>query len=43
MIKNQYLLFLISKSLDQLGQEKKSIQLDLMSVYYEIKIKEGKK
>ena len=33
MIKNQYLLPLISKSLDQLGQKKRFIQLKLTNVY----------
>ena len=38
MIKNQYLLPLIGKSLDQLGQVKQFIQLDLTSAYYQMRI-----
>ena len=34
IIKNQYLLLLINKSLDQLGQVKRFIQLDLTNIYY---------
>ena len=43
MIKNWYLLPLISKSLDRLGQAKQFTQLDLTSAYYQIRIKEGEK
>ena len=40
-IKNQYLLPLISESLNSLGQTKKFIQLYLTNAYYCIRIKEG--
>ena len=36
-IKNQYPLFLIGKLLDWLGQVKRSIQLNLTNVYYQIR------
>ena len=42
-IKNQYLLPLISKSLDWLGRAKRFTQLDLTNAYYQIKICEGDK
>ena len=34
IIKNRYLLFLIRESLDQLGQAKRFIYLDLTSAYH---------
>ena len=40
-IKIRYLLALIGESPDWLGRAKRFIQLDLTSVYYQIKIKEG--
>ncbi len=40
-IKNQYLLHLISKSLDRLGRAKRFTQLDLISVYHKMRIHEG--
>ena len=40
-VKNWYLLPLIGKSLNRLGQAKEFTQLNLTSVYYWIKIKEG--
>ena len=42
-IKNQYLLPLIGKSLDWLGQVKMIIQLDLTSAYHQMRIKKGDK
>ena len=42
-IKNQYLLSFIGELLDQLGQAKRFTQLDLISTYYQMKIKEGDK
>ena len=42
-IKNRYLLSLISESLDRLSQEKRFTQLDLTSVYHQMRIKEGDK
>ena len=39
--KNGYLLTLIGKSLDQLGQAKRFTQLDLTSAYHQMKIKKG--
>ena len=39
-IKNRYLLLLIGKSLNRLGQAKRFIQLDFTSAYYWIRIKE---
>ena len=41
IIKNWYLLPLISKSLDRLSQAKLFTQLDLMSAYHKMRIKEG--
>lgn len=43
IIKNQYSIHLINKSLDQLGQAKRFIQLDLNSAYHQMKIKEENK
>ena len=43
IIKNQYLLFLIDKLLDQLGQVRRFIQLDLTNTYYQIRICESDK
>lgn len=43
IIKNWYLLSLISKILNRLGQAKQFIQLDLISVYYRIRIQESDK
>ena len=43
IIKNQYPLLLIGKSLDQLGQAKWFIQLDFTSAYHWMRIKEGDK
>ena len=42
-IKNCYLPPLIGKSLDRLGQAKSFTQLDLTSVYHQMRIKEGDK
>ena len=42
-IKNQYLLSLIGKSLDLLGQAKQFTQLNLTNAYHQIKIHEGDK
>ena len=42
-IKNQYLLPLINKSLDQLGRAKRFTQLDLTSGYHQMRIKESDK
>ena len=42
-IKNQYLLPLISKLLDQLGRVKKFIQLNLINAYYWMKIHKDNK
>ena len=42
-IKNRYPLPLIGESLDQLGQAKGFIQLDLTSAYHQMRIKEGDK
>ena len=42
-IKNWYLLALISKSPDWLGQAKQFTQLDLTSAYYQMRIKKGDK
>ena len=42
-IKNRYLILVIGKSLDQLGQAKYFTQLDLTSVYYRIRIKKDDK
>ena len=41
IIKNQYLLLLIGKSLDQLDQARKFIQLNFTNAYYQIKICES--
>ena len=41
MIKNQYILLLISKFLDQLRWAKRFTQLDLISAYQQMKIKKG--
>ena len=41
MIKNQYPLLLIGESLDRLGRAKMFTQLDLISAYHRMKIKEG--
>ena len=43
MIKNQYLLSLTNKSLDQLSQAKKYIWLNLTNAYYQKKNKEENK
>lgn len=43
IIKNRYPLPLINKSLDQLGQAEKSLQLDLTSTYYKMRIKKDNK
>ena len=43
IIKNQYLLPLIKKSLDWLNQAKRFTQLDLTSVYHQMRIKENDK
>ena len=43
IIKNRYLLPLINKSLDLLGQAKKLIQLHLTSAYYWMRIKKADK
>ena len=40
-IKNRYPLLFIGKSLDWLGQAKRFIQLDLTSVYHQMRIKKG--
>ena len=40
-IKNRYPLPLIGKFLNRLGQAKQFIQLDLISTYYQMRIKEG--
>ena len=40
-IKNRYSLPLIGKSLDRLGQAKRFTQLDLISTYHQMRIKEG--
>ena len=40
-MKNQYLQPLIGESLDRLSQAKRFTQLDLTSVYYRMRIKEG--
>ena len=40
-IKNRYLLPLIGESLDQLGQAKQFIQLDLTNAYHQMRIREG--
>ena len=40
-IKNRYPLPLIGKSLDRLGWAKRFIQLDLISAYHQMRIKEG--
>ena len=42
-IKNQYLLLLIGKSLNRLGQVQKFTQLHLTSIYHQIKIKKDNK
>ena len=42
-IKNRYLLLLISEALDRLGKAKQFTQLDLTSVYHQMRIKEGNK
>ena len=42
-IKNWYTLFLISKLLDQLSQVKRFTQLDFISAYYQMRIKESNK
>ena len=43
MIKNWYPLPLIGKVLDQLGRAKRFTQLDLISAYYQIRIRKGNK
>ena len=43
MIKNQYLVLLIGKGLDWLGRPKRFTQLDLISAYHQMRIKEGNK
>ena len=40
-IKNWYLLYLIGESFDRFSRVKKFIQLDLTSVYDQMRIKEG--
>ena len=40
-IKNWYPLYLIGKSLDQIGCAKRFIHLDLTSAYHQMKIREG--
>ncbi len=42
-IKNRYLLTLLGKSLDGLGQAKKYTKLDLIDAHYRIRIKKGDK
>ena len=42
-IKNQYLLLLVGKSLDRLGQAQQFTQLDLISAYYRMRICKGDK
>ena len=42
-IKDWYLLPLIDKLLNRLGQAKKFTQLDLTSAYHEMRIREGDK
>ena len=42
-IKNQYPLPLISESLDRLGRVKRFTQLDLTSIYHQMRIEEGDK
>ena len=43
MIKNQYLLSLINKSLDWLSHVKRFTQLDLTSAYHQMRIKKDDK
>ena len=43
MIKNQYPLPLIGELLDRLGRAKRFIQLDLTSVYHQMRIRKGDK
>ena len=43
MIKNLYLLLLIGKSLDRLGQGKRFTQLELTSAYHQMRIRKGHK
>jgi hypothetical protein len=43
IIKNRYLLLLVSKMLDQLSRVKIFIKLDLRDAYYRLRIKEGDK
>jgi hypothetical protein len=43
IIKNYYLLLLVSKILDRLSRVKIFIKLDLQDAYYRLRIKEGDK
>ena len=43
IIKNWYLLLLIGESLDKLGRARQFTQLDLTSVYHQMRIREGNK
>ena len=43
IIKNRYLLLLVSKILDQLSRVKIFTKLDLRDIYYRLYIKEGDK
>ena len=43
MIKNQYLLPLIDRSLNRLSQAKEFIKLDFTNGYYKLRIKKGTK
>jgi hypothetical protein len=43
IIKNHYLLLLVSEMLDRLSRAKIFIKLDLRDAYYRLRIKEGDK
>ena len=43
IIKNRYLLLLVSEMLDRLSRAKIFIKLDLRDAYYRLRIKEGDK